>query len=677
MSTHLYGYSLGYLGEYDTCTIIENDQYVNGGRLSPNGAWVLVEKRDNRIEITQDYMGSFGLYLYKSDRYFAVSNSFELLIESIPCSLPLTLNNDYIDYYLVSSLSAHSCEETPFNEIVMLDRNSKVIISKGTCEIEHVDYHEGSVEINSKKALEVLDKWYEKWGALIRNINEAHCNIRTDLSGGFDSRLVLALFLGSGIDINAIRVNSIKDDEHTHKEDYEIATDISNAYGFKLNRDNFSNKCEYMPVRDIIENSIYCKSCAHKQFYLKRTSYVHRQFSFAGGGGEIHRGYWSDFNKMYDHEISGYKSLPGEQIVAIGDSIKRVMDRSCNYVCKKYSLKRQSEFFGNYFYRENRARLHSARAQVESYACNEIILNPLLDYELGLLKNNTSELCSLIIYRYQPKLADFKFDSGRELNPDIVKYVKNILDKYGGYLDNIEQNSNNPYTIGDFHIKGLRKPVSIEFIQKMLSTFCHSEYVTQLFAKYDHFDILDRLLQKCEKRTFNKMQEYYGIISLSKVYEVYEKHLVNNKLGYYKWFSDVNVKNRSSDNPEYYAARIDIKNYGKCAGIETIYISDPQCHDRSPPWYEGGHVYSSCCNQLVLEIKCINTGNLRLSLKGQDIKNYNGDRIPIKITYTLLKIDNNVVFNQDNIVWHDSPFYYNLSCHDGQIVHIEVIWHPL
>lgn len=54
------------------------------------------------------------------------------------------------------------------------------------------------------------------------------------MSDGFDSCLSLALLLSSNINLNEILFYSIDDDKHTHKEDFEIASEISNYFGFKL-----------------------------------------------------------------------------------------------------------------------------------------------------------------------------------------------------------------------------------------------------------------------------------------------------------------------------------------------------------------------------------------------------------------------------------------------------------
>ena len=74
----MYGYSVSKNG------IITNNYYKRIGRYEepePQGAYVLVKRNGNTIQINQDYYRSYGVYIYENKRYFAFSNSFLLLVE--------------------------------------------------------------------------------------------------------------------------------------------------------------------------------------------------------------------------------------------------------------------------------------------------------------------------------------------------------------------------------------------------------------------------------------------------------------------------------------------------------------------------------------------------------------------------------------------------------------------
>jgi len=50
--------------------------------LSGRGCYINVDVSTDRIMIRQDFMGSWGLYIFRNDDYFALSNSFFYLLSS-------------------------------------------------------------------------------------------------------------------------------------------------------------------------------------------------------------------------------------------------------------------------------------------------------------------------------------------------------------------------------------------------------------------------------------------------------------------------------------------------------------------------------------------------------------------------------------------------------------------
>ncbi len=70
----LYGFSL------TDNEVIDNQSMKDNISLDAEGAYVYVEVNKDEIKISQDFNGSYGLYLFKSDDYFAISNSFLKLI---------------------------------------------------------------------------------------------------------------------------------------------------------------------------------------------------------------------------------------------------------------------------------------------------------------------------------------------------------------------------------------------------------------------------------------------------------------------------------------------------------------------------------------------------------------------------------------------------------------------
>lgn len=197
VDTRLYGFAFNNFDEIVTQnTFQENDQ------ITPNGAYVYTEVKNDEIIIKQDFIGAYGIYLYRKGSYFAISNSFIKLAEYLKDKEILTFNREYAEAFLFTGLCSFAYGETLINEIEVLPRTYEIIINKKNKSVNYEikNYQEHTVPLNSEEGLKTLDKWYNKWVNIIRSIKLKTNNISFDLSGGFDTRVVSALWLTSNID---------------------------------------------------------------------------------------------------------------------------------------------------------------------------------------------------------------------------------------------------------------------------------------------------------------------------------------------------------------------------------------------------------------------------------------------------------------------------------------------
>lgn len=125
--------------------------------------------------------------------------------------------------------------------------------------------------------------------------------------------------------------------------------------------------------------------------------------------------------------------------------------------------------------------------------------------------------------------------------------------------------------------------------------------------------------------------------------------------------------------------RVDIKNYNNENNtIEVITASNSVDID-FPNWFktdEGtGAVIQTQENSFDLELKCINEGLLKIVLRGPDIRDEFGNRIPYFVDFNSF-IVNTVEIIEDNhkSVCHDCPYAYNKIVHDGEIIRIHAEW---
>ena len=99
ISTKFYGYYLNENGLF-----CENNFDLNNSHLTGRGCYVFIHKKEDTITVSQDFMGSYGLYLFRHDDYFALSNSFNFLLDHIKQKYPISFNRDYANHFLLMNL---------------------------------------------------------------------------------------------------------------------------------------------------------------------------------------------------------------------------------------------------------------------------------------------------------------------------------------------------------------------------------------------------------------------------------------------------------------------------------------------------------------------------------------------------------------------------------------------
>ena len=127
-------------------------------------------------------------------------------------------------------------------------------------------------------------------------------------------------------------------------------------------------------------------------------------------------------------------------------------------------------------------------------------------------------------------------------------------------------------------------------------------------------------------------------------------------------------------------ARIDIKNSAAPENdVEILDISDADAKIKSPDWMRkngNGRVIKSEKGALSFKLKCTGSGKLSIKLKGNDVRNADGKRIPVWVQYSKLEVDGKVIFDSLTPAWHDRPFTFTLDVSDGQILEVKAEWTP-
>ena len=520
--SHMYGFTISKKG------ILTDNYYKNLGyyeKPEPLGVYIMIRKFGKKIRIDQDFYGSFGLYLYedKNTEYFALSNSFLLLEEHLVGVHNISFNKDFSDNLIISDLCSPSIHETLIKEIIKLPPNTFLIINveKKIHKMYYIDYKEHSIPLESKEGLKIIDNWVDKWGYIIRSLRNQTNNIFFDLSGGFDTRIILSLLLVSGINLKDILINSYQDNKHSHDEDYEIATNISLNYGFKLNNHNLDNNFTNWSLKDILFCSLYTKLGFHKEFYLRDKYYSNPRFGFTGFGGEIIRGSPEQPINEYIKKISSNgRQIEGHEEEFYNSSMK-LCNRSIILLNKDKNIKDDYEI-SSYLYSRGRARNHFGKSSVEAYIPNIYIIQPLFDPDIKRIKynlngNSPHDLIAYIYIRFGNDLTKFPIQGKRRIDIESIKKARKLNSRLPPYKIKYEYNSH-------FFIDISRKSLELNSTDKRNI----DEYFRNLFKSLKFIKIINRTYdievynwakEYSNKSNFFPLRHGYGLLAIATALE--------------------------------------------------------------------------------------------------------------------------------------------------------------
>lgn len=388
------------------------------------GVYVNVLRKKNKIIIQQDYWGSYGLFLYRNQDYFALSNSFLYLANHLYKQNMLSLDKEYLSYFLFDELASLSFDRTAIAEIKQLRKNCIVYIDTVKKELKEIPIRQNELiyPLDSKESFEILDKWHNKFSNFFQQLIAVDQNINVNLSGGFDSRASFTVLAEQLNHLDKVNVFSLTTEKF--KEDFEIANSIAEKYHFKLNNEQKKETINFTPSMAVLV-SLLTKMCFHKQFYSKPQYLLKPLFSFSGMGGEALRAHWKKYeNSFVDTRVNYARAFDKKY----GEYVKMILNESFGIV-RQYP----GDLMNN-FYRHTRLRSHFAKTAVEAMLKNTISVAPLLDPSLYQIDPQCSIdgnlFFSCIYQRYLSGIIDFKFENKRTIKEEIKKLGNTIQEKY-------------------------------------------------------------------------------------------------------------------------------------------------------------------------------------------------------------------------------------------------------
>ncbi|MCH5249301.1 MAG: hypothetical protein J1E98_05195 [Lachnospiraceae bacterium] len=703
--SRLYGFSVQDSGIY------ENENLTQGAvaQMEGCGCYVYVDVKDDEIIIKQDFNGSWGIYFFQYEDYFAISNSFFRLLDHIKKEYPISLDRDYCNHIIVDNLASLTCSETPVKEIKLIAKNAviKIDILKKQLYFDYIDYKEDSFSLNSEEGLAVLDHWFERWTTLFKKLKEKTGNIMATLSGGFDSRITFLLLLCSGIDLNEICVHSIDSNLKTYAEDYKIATSIAEYYGFKLNCFNFSSSAIHYSLQDVINIVFYTKMGFHKEMYFKLNKLEEKRYVIAGAGGESVRAHWDvPADKFIQDHVNRANRYSSNLAKEMGDSIDKLLGEAYEIIENNFHINDENSIqYPLYIHRENRCRSHFGKGAVEGYFANKYTLQPLIDPDLRRIRlyepecRDNNLLMAMIYVRYCPKLLEFEFEGNRSISKDTIAFANQINNKfpYSPLKDVIPSDENFSVITKDSKVSELLEKnnllITAEMVRNYLKGAFDSVGFRKLFAMYFDEEIYHFAKQSYEIANYYPMRECYSTLAIGKVIEdifVSEntRHpMISQNLDYFiknncyqpNYDKKIEVLDKFKD---YLTARIDVKFKGnERSDIEIVDISDPTAKILKPIRLQREGtctVIESYMGSIDISLKAKIAGEISIELKGRFVwgQDKDTDRIPYWIDYHFCQINNSVEFSEIKPAWHDRPICFSRLMAQGDNLTLRLTWSP-
>ena len=662
-------------------------------RKSNDGSYVIVQSLGGHVIISQDAVGSYGLYLYQEGGYFAVSNSFLLLLERLAhAGRKLTLDKAYADLLLLGDFSMNCCLHTSVCEIKELMRNTALRIDKSGLNVDILEKElaERQTDIDSEAGMALVDAWHGKWTAIIADLAVEQRHICVDLSGGFDSRLVFTLFMSSGVDLRKFTVANIKDKLHTHAEDTQIARQMASRFGFELNR--FPDlKHKYYTLDDSLQISFYTKLGFHRQMYFQSECLEEPLLRFTGMGGETIRHYRAGTEKeIYKRFAKSQNDMPFNY--DLFDASQTVLSDSFSAVRKLHPLLDESDM-GTVFYNECANRHHHGKEMVERAFSNQLRVAPALDADLQKLRYPHGQeylLNTVIMMRFCPELLEFPFDSGRKIPEETLATAKAINDRHPRSQDSRLSCSYTLVAAGQSSHDFAERPFPFQELDKLCQRVYRSDFVKKPMLQMYPKEVYDYAQTYHDRHSYFPGEEMYANIALAYVRSCLKTGGKADIFQVYRQ-SQTGLEKSEAELPDLEttvekdrragkSARVDLRNLGHGNRLE-ITRTDPSetFFMNTPRWLQDeagiGYVLTDDMGAMHARLKCRGSGKLAMWCRGIDFREA-GKRVPLWVTLWSVKINGEELLQEPVDVWHDKVFYHEQQVADGEELDFYICWTP-
>lgn len=231
---------------------------------------------------------------------------------------------------------------------------------------------------------------------------------------------------------------SIKSDLHTYAEDYEIASQIANHYGFELNRSLPEHEFLNYSLSDAFNSDLYINRTFSNIPKLATQKSIDKTYHITGAAGETIRNYWNVSQKKFIEGATARTKIYSRNLAReSSESIKNILESGFRSVRNKHGINdKDSPHISHLLYQESRCRYHFGKDALCNYFTNTVRLSPLLDPEVRTLRLDTPEcpdanlLIALLFTRYEPDILKFPFNGNHFIDPKTIAFAQKINERF-------------------------------------------------------------------------------------------------------------------------------------------------------------------------------------------------------------------------------------------------------
>ncbi|MGP5548345.1 hypothetical protein [Psychrobacter alimentarius] len=262
---------------------------IKGGE---DGCYVTVESQHNVFSFSSDFSGNKKIFYYWMPNLWVVSNSLFLLAEHLKKSNVILTAN----YSQLAAIGIHKggffnqlySVNTFIDGVRLLPTESSLSISKSGYSIQSI-----KKETVFKNYEEGLSVFIGMWIARLTGLLNSGIEVRSDLTGGADSRTVFT-FLKKAAEESVEKENRPllhSSSTPNNTTDLKIAEKIGEAYGLSINEKGVPTTNRFSGADSFFSWKILCLGTYHPIYFPKSGPQFNR-VGLGGAGAENHRPFY-------------------------------------------------------------------------------------------------------------------------------------------------------------------------------------------------------------------------------------------------------------------------------------------------------------------------------------------------------------------------------------------------